>query len=123
MSLHLSHTTKTYLRLPYEKIKDDILGKQYELSLTFVGETKGRQINISSRKKSYVPNVLSFPLTKTTGEIYITPAVAKREAKKFGHSYKQHIIFLFIHGLLHLKGYDHGDKMDRLEEKYLKKYS
>lgn len=123
MTFHLSHTTRTYPRLPYVEVKDMILGKKYELSLTFVGETRGRAINKSSRNKSYTPNVLSFPLTKEAGEIYITPAIAKREARRFGHSYKVHTLYLFIHGLLHLKGYDHGDVMEKLEEKYLRHFS
>lgn len=121
MSINLSHTV-SYPRLPYEKIKNDILGDAYELSLNFVGETRARRINQASRGKSYVPNVLSFPLSKTGGEIYLTPAVAKREAKAWEHSYSEHVLFLFIHGLLHLKGLDHGKKMEGLEDRYFKKY-
>lgn len=122
MSLNLSHTTRSFPRLPYEKIGNDILGSKYQLSLVFVGEDRGRHINIASRNKSYSPNVLSFPLSTNTGEIYITLAVAKREAARFDHSYQKHVLYLFIHGLLHLKGLDHGNKMDTLEAKYLKKY-
>lgn len=122
MSTSISHTTRSFPRLPYEKVTHEILGDNYQLSLVFVGEERGRRINLESRNKGYSPNVLSFPLSKTAGEIYITLAVAKREAANFDHSYQKHVLYLFIHGLLHLKGLDHGSKMDALEEKYLQKY-
>jgi probable rRNA maturation factor len=64
--------------------------------------------------------VLSFPLDKTTGEVYICPAVSNKEASKFNLSQPGYVAYLFIHGLLHLKGHDHGDTMDKLERKYLK---
>ncbi len=120
--LTLSHTTRSYPRLPYEKIMNEVLGRQYDLSLVFVGESRAREINQLTRNKTYTPNVLSFPLSKTSGEIFISPSVARREAKKFGHSYPKHICYLFIHGLLHLKGLDHGKKMDVLERKFLKRF-
>lgn len=70
----------------------------------------------------YVPNVLSFPLSKNIGEIYITPAVAKREAKKQNIDLRNYIGHLFVHGLLHVKGLRHGKKMETLERTCLKKY-
>lgn len=122
MSTIISNSV-SFPRLPYDDVKTAVLGARYELSLNFVGETRARRINQESRGKSYVPNVLSFPLDKNLGEIYITPAVAKREAKKWRHSYQKHVLFLFIHGLLHLKGHDHGEKMEALEQNLLSKFS
>ncbi|OGG85700.1 rRNA maturation RNase YbeY [Candidatus Kaiserbacteria bacterium RIFOXYB1_FULL_46_14] len=124
MSITIDSTVrKAPPSLPYEMLKDEVLGKRYSLYINFVGEKRGRNINQESRGKSYVPNVLSFPLTESSGEIYITPAVAKREAKDWDHTYPEHVQYLFIHGLLHLKGYDHGDKMEALESKLMKKCS
>lgn len=112
-----------YPNFPYETIKDAILGKKYEVSLTFIGETRARSLNITYRSKTYVPNVLSFPLDETHGDIFICSAVAKKEAAKFNLSIDGYTAYLFIHGLLHLKGLDHGDTMDKLEQRYLKKFS
>lgn len=123
MSLILTNTTRYNGRIPFAEIKDEVLGKGYQLSLSLIGEKRARNINRQSRNKEYAPNVLSFPLNKNAGEIYLSPMVAKREAKSFNHSVQKHIIFLYIHGLLHLKGYDHGSKMEALEEKFLKKYA
>jgi probable rRNA maturation factor len=114
----LSATTP-YPTLPYETIKNAILGKRYVLELSFVGTKRAQTINQRSRKKSYAPNVLSFPYTATHGEIVLCPLVAKREAVPYGMTYEGYIGFLFIHGLLHLKGYDHGPAMEKLEQKYV----
>ncbi len=122
MSLTISKRSKTCPRLPYEKIKDEILGTSYVLSLTFIGEKRAYELNKEHRKADYVPNVLSFPLSKEVGEIYITPIVAKKEAKKFDMSTREFIGYLFIHGLLHLKGYPHGATMDKAEDKYMKRF-
>ena len=117
------HTTvKAYPRLPYEKMKDAILGKRYDASLVFVGEQRAQSLNKAHRGKTYIPNVLSFPLSDDAGEIFIAPRVAAREAKKFNMTPRVYIAFLFIHGLLHLKGYDHGDTMEKAERRYLKKF-
>ena len=99
-------------------MKNAILGKNYTLSLTFVGSTRARVLNKTYRNATYVPNVLSFPLTTDTGEIYIAPSVAEREAHKFSLSSTGYTGYLFIHGLLHLKGYPHGATMEKAEKKY-----
>lgn len=121
-SFAISSTAQSYPRLPYEDIKNAVVGKQFSVSLVFLGEARARQLNIRVRKKTYTPNVLSFPLTENAGEVYITPQVAKREAKQFGHSYKNHVGYLYIHGLLHLIGHDHGAKMEKLEKKFMEKF-
>jgi probable rRNA maturation factor len=118
----VSSTVRTYPKLPYEEIKRDILGESYELSLVFVGEARARALNKKYRKKEYVPNVLSFPLAKKSGEIYITPSLADRESKKSNMSPRGYVGYLFIHGLLHLKGYDHGATMDTAEKRFITKY-
>ena len=118
----ITSTARSYPKLPYEAIKNDILGKKYDLSLAFIGGTRSQALNKEHRGKDYTPNVLSFPLDDAIGEIFITPTVAKKEAHKFNLSHKGYIGFLFIHGCLHLKGLPHGDKMDKLEQKYVMKY-
>lgn len=122
MSIEIIRIAKYVPTLPYKAMADTILGKRYTLTLAFIGKTRAQKLNHAHRKASYVPNVLSFPLSDDTGEIYITPEVAKREAKKFDLSVNGYIGYLFIHGCLHLKGYDHGDTMDKAEQKYVRKF-
>jgi probable rRNA maturation factor len=115
-------TVSEYPIFPYLEIKEAIVGKKYVASLNFVGAKRAKSLNIAYRQKDYVPNVLSFPLDEATGEIFICLEVAKKEAKNFNLTSDGYVAFLFIHGLLHLKGHDHSDKMDVLEQKYVKKF-
>ncbi len=119
----ISSTIKHYPAWPYDAIKQAVLGKTYNLSLTFVGPARAQALNITYRKKDYVPNVLSFPLDPQTGEIFICPAVAKKQAADFNLSVDGYIAYLFIHGCVHLKGHDHGDTMEKLERTYLRKFN
>jgi probable rRNA maturation factor len=116
-------TKSTLPRVPFLSIKERVLGKKYELSLVFIGRRRSRRLNFSYREKNKPTNVLSFTLDKYSGEIFITPEVAKREAKKFRKDMTSFIAFLFIHGMLHLKGMDHGSTMERMERKFLKEFS
>ena len=119
----ITSTVRSYPHLPFEKIKNDVLGRAYVLSLVFVGPQRARTINRIHRKKTYVPNVLSFPLAADHGEVFITPRVAAQEARERDMTTNGYIGFLFVHALLHLKGFQHGDTMDRLGKRYSKKYS
>ena len=124
----IAQKVKAIPAFPYETMKNDILGKKYSLSVSFVGPTRAQKLNVQYRKKTYTPNVLSFPLDSTTGEIVICPAIAKKEHKEYQLSHDGYIGFLYIHGLLHLKGHDHQSeedtvKMEKLEKRYLSKYS
>ncbi|MBU0612253.1 rRNA maturation RNase YbeY [Patescibacteria group bacterium] len=117
------NTTKGKLpSLPFVRIKNDILKKGYSLSLVFVGKKKSQELNRTYRKKDKPTNILSFPYSKTEGEIIICPAIVKREAKKFDKSFHDFMGFLVIHGMLHLKGMKHSSKMEREEKKYDQKY-
>jgi probable rRNA maturation factor len=103
---------------PFERLKDRVLGKNYSLSLAYITKKDIRKLNKTYRKKDKSTNVLSFSLSKTSGEILICPSVVRSEIKKFEKNFKELLVFLFIHGMLHLKGMDHGEKMEKLEKKY-----
>ena len=107
---------------PYEKIKDFYLGKNYELSLVFCADSLSRRLNRENRSKDYPANILSFPLSDKSGEIFIDLTTAHRQHKKFDRSFSNYIGFLFIHGLAHLAGHDHGDTMEREELRVRKKF-
>lgn len=63
--------------------------------------------------------MLSFPLSKKSGEIFIDLVTANKEAKEFGMSLGEFVKYLFIHACLHLKGMEHGDTMEQAEKKLL----
>jgi len=118
----LNKSKGTLPRVPFSRIKDVALGPSYDLSLAFVGDAESRRINQRSRGKSYVPNVLSFELSPDSGEIFINPAEARRQAPGFGRSYRSMIAFLYIHALCHLKGMHHGSTMEKSEARLRKRF-
>lgn len=123
-TVSIRNTTKGKLpRLPFSDIKNAILGEDYELSLAFVSPKESHKINLATRGKDKPTNILSFPLEKKSGEIVICLSYAKKEAPKFEREYENYIAFLFIHGLIHLKGFDHGVTMENIEKKFRKQFS
>ncbi|MEK7588258.1 MAG: rRNA maturation RNase YbeY [Patescibacteria group bacterium] len=122
-SLSILNQTKGKLpNLPFVLLKNDILGEKYSLSIAFIGEKKSKEINFKYRGKNNPTNILSFPLSKTEGEILICPNVVKTQLKLWNKNYRDFTGFLVIHGMLHLKGMEHGAIMEKAEKKYDQKY-
>jgi len=101
---------------------ETVLGADYELSLVFIGSTRSRALNKQHRGKDRPTNILSFPLEEEAGEIYIALRLAESEASKFNMKPRSFVAYLFLHGLLHLKGYDHGSTMERKEDVLLQRF-
>ncbi len=117
-TLSISSTLKSTPRIDgvlFRKMKDKVLGKDYDLSLVFIGKTRGRRLNREHRGKDYATDILSFPLDKKNGEIFINPEKAKSKSREFDRSFSNYLNFIFIHGLFHLKGMQHGSRMESEE--------
>jgi probable rRNA maturation factor len=108
--------------LPFLAIKEKILGKKYVLTVIFCTPQESQERNKTYRDKDYPTNILSFPLSQEEGEIYISLATVRRDAKKFEMSYQKFLHLLMVHGALHLKGLDHGSTMEELEDTYLQQF-
>ncbi|MFZ3020317.1 MAG: rRNA maturation RNase YbeY [Minisyncoccia bacterium] len=104
------------------RIASAILAKKYELSVVFASPKLSQQINKKYRGKNKPANVLSFPLSKTSGEIFLNKESIAKDAKKFELSVKDCVTYMLIHALLHLKGLEHSARMDEQERKFLKKF-
>jgi probable rRNA maturation factor len=93
--------------LKYFKIKK-------EVSIVLIGDKKIRFLNKKYRKKDKITDVLSFREEDSgffkekdfLGEIFIDCQQIKRQAKKNKNTYKKELIFIMVHGLLHLIGYN-----------------
>lgn len=108
------------------------LGKEnndYEISLVLTNDDTIHELNKQYREKDRPTDVLSFPLEDDImlGDIIISIDTARRQAIENEINLDREVGFLFIHGLLHLMGYDHeiseeDEKiMFELQEKILKK--
>ncbi len=104
-------------RLPFREMKEYVLGKDYELSLVFAGDARTRKLNLTYRNKDKPADVLSFPLSKKEGELFINLKRTRMTARKFDEPFENFVGFLFIHGMLHLKDMDHGSKMESEERR------
>lgn len=107
-------------RLPFANIKNHLLGEDYSLSLVIVSEKEINKLNKEYRKIDKPTDILSFEVDKKLGEIFICLKKAKEKSVLFERTYNNFLSFLFIHGCVHLLGFDHGTKMEKLEEKYRK---
>jgi probable rRNA maturation factor len=111
-----------------EKLKEFPIGKVINLlnkefpfvkkvNIIFVDEDKIKELNKEYREKDEVTDVLSFNIDSDGifGEIYICPEYV---IKNFNEDkYIEEIIRLLIHGVLHLKGYEHKSKFDEVDYK------
>lgn len=99
-------------------IEDD-----YILSLVICGPVSIRRINREYRGIDAVTDVISFALLDDgemveyedcveLGDIFINRNRVFSQAEEYGHSVKREFVFLFVHGLLHLLGYDHMSEED-----------
>ena len=115
---YISKTIKgKHPSLPFIEIKEYVLGKNYNLSLVFVGDQKIQTLNRIYKNKNKTTNVLAFPLSKDEGEIFINLRRAEIECKSFGEKFENFVGFLFIHALLHLKEMKHSSKMESEERR------
>lgn len=122
-SFTVTKTTKERLpALPYLHLKEEVLGASYDLSLVTIGDKRSRTLNQRYRKREYVPNILAFPIDQKQGEIFLNLRQARREHAKREESYRHFVALLFIHAMLHLKGYRHGGTMEDKEVKLLSKF-
>lgn len=119
------------------------LGKS-DLTVCLVSDAEMARLNQNFRRKKGPTDVLSFPemshsgarsfpslaahhspLATDLGDIAISPATARRYAKKHERKLASELRVLILHGVLHLLGYDHETdhgEMDELEQKLRKRF-
>ncbi|HLK63733.1 MAG TPA: rRNA maturation RNase YbeY [Bryobacteraceae bacterium] len=103
-------------------------GRPFDCLVTGDGEL--RRLNREFRGKDEPTDVLSFPMSQDgpngrsrppLGDLAISVARARSQAREFGHSTEQEIRVLMLHGVLHLMGMDHesdGGRMARAEKRW-----
>jgi probable rRNA maturation factor len=112
---------KSFAQVAKKVLKGENKGTQ-NISLAFVDKTEIKKLNKKFRKKNKATDVLSFSFDEKDflGEIVICPEVVKEKGEE--------IMQVFIHGILHLLGYDHeksekeAELMEKKERFYFKKF-
>jgi probable rRNA maturation factor len=111
-----------------------VLGYQdNELSISITGDSAIRRINREYLGKDRPTNVISFSMQEgdfgevnphILGDVIISADTAQREADEAGITFDSRLVFLLLHGILHLAGYDHersgeqeARKMEETEQK------
>lgn len=106
----------------------EINGDEIEISVSVVDKNDIKNLNREYRSIDKETDVLSFPQYESLneikeieyeivplGDVVICLDKAKEQAKEFGHSLERELIYLFVHSLLHLLGYDHLEDEDKVE--------
>ena len=106
----------------YQKVLEVLkLEDNFEATLIIVGRNKIHTINKQYRGIDKETDVISFAeidcddefgLDNYLGDIFINVDRVKSQAKEYEHSIKREFCFLFVHGMLHLFGYDHMNLKD-----------
>ena len=111
-------------------ILDKISKIDKEIEVVIVDDETMQKINSEQREIDKTTDVLSFPLEDfphfPLGSIVINSDLATIRAKELGHSLKDEITLMFIHGFLHLKGFDHekdNGEMRKEEEKLINEFN
>ncbi|MDR1573209.1 MAG: rRNA maturation RNase YbeY [Clostridiales Family XIII bacterium] len=100
--------------------------ERLEVSVTFVDAAEMRELNRLYRGTDGLTDVLSFPqyaaradipteVYASIGDVVICSEQALLQADDFGHSPERELVYLFVHSVFHLLGYDHDSEGDRSE--------
>lgn len=128
-----------YQKLMEKTFKKLNIKKDYEVDVNLIDNERIHEINREYRHVDRPTDVISFAfldhvdgevtikgdIPTLLGEIFISIDKAEEQANAYGHSLLREMSFLFVHGLLHLLGYDHMTKeeetvMFSLQEEILK---
>jgi len=120
-----NQTDLQFALAPLEKIASSLCTNEIELIIT--DDESIRKLNQTHRGKDSATDVLSFPLeTPFTqesifavplGSIVISDSHVKQKAQALEHSIQDELSLLFIHGMLHLLGFDHESDNGEMRER------
>ncbi len=121
--MSISVDNQTELTVPLSRLEEIALSlSSREIELIIIDTLAMRELNASTRAKDSATDVLSFPIDGEfeglpLGSIVICDEFVYSGARAFGHSKDEEFILLFIHGLLHLLGFDHECDSGQMRER------
>jgi len=105
------------------RLQDEVAQGQ-PFDCLIAGDAELRRLNRQYRGLDHPTDVLSFPAAAPAtylGDLAISLARARAQARQFGHPIEQEVEILMLHGVLHLLGFDHetdGGQMARAEKRW-----
>ena len=120
----------------YAVIRNLQLEDWFEIDFSIVGRDTIRSLNLEHRYVDRVTDVLSFPTVQFTfpiclcdyttdinpetgklflGDVIICRSKVRQQAKEYGHSELREFVYLAVHGMLHLFGFDHIEPDDEAD--------
>lgn len=108
-------------------VTDEGLESEFcEVSLSIVSPDEIKFLNGKYRDNDNITDVLSFPQYDdlndieneeeiSLGDVVINDDAVRSQAEEYGHSYERELVYLFVHSILHLLGYDHMQTEDKEE--------
>ena len=114
-SVWLKAWTKTLSQILARKKHTSLARK--ELVVVFVNSPEMKRLNNQYRGKNYATDVLSFESADpdAVGELVLCMPVLRAQSKRTGLSERGELGYMIVHGVLHLLGYDHGEKADEVK--------
>lgn len=118
---------ETFIRAASLCVKNEGLKQDnIEVSLSFVSKEEIHELNKTYRNVDNHTDVLSFPLIEDfcdidddedilLGDVVICPEKAVEQAEEYGHSQERELVYLFVHSIFHLLGYDHMEENERAQ--------
>lgn len=106
--------------------REGVLNPLAEISVIFTDSQEIREINRDHRDIDKVTDVLSFPQFESPeeipkagpyalGDVVICTQQAQAQAEEYGHSCEREMVYLFVHSMFHLMGYDHMEADEKKE--------
>lgn len=133
----ISKSDKEWIHKAYKAVLKNLeLTDWFDIDISVVGRDTIRSLNLEHRNVDKVTDVLSFPNVDITwpichcsykddidpdtgtlflGDIMLCKSKIKEQAEEFGHSELREMVYLTVHGMLHLFGFDHMTKEDEEE--------
>jgi len=135
-------------------LKEEGVNIPFEISIIFIDNKEIRKINKEQRDIDKATDVLSFPMLDyedgkifkemyldyefnfcdlnegnlVLGDMALSLEKATEQADEYGHSFIREVMYLVVHSILHLLGYDHMEEKDKVlmrkrEEEILNKFN
>ena len=125
----MERAADTALRTEFPELENIELENEPELGVTVVDDSEILELNREYREKDSVTDVLSFPQFEghddlledlmddeadtLIGDVVICYQQAERQAEEYGTGLTREILYLFVHSVMHLFGYDHMDEEEK----------